>query len=1433
MIFSKIFQDKEGSTMELCVLDFLPKIYSLILASPQFKEGARVEFQLNGIKQNLTLTQFLRWFVQTLKQLEGSSYLIIHLTKIIRNLELTKKDFKEIINTTLLGNLQRLTMEELPPMVYQLLLLYSKTNVVEIIQKTLIYINKYSEEQEKCTNENKIKKWGSIQGTIISHISLATKQNQQFGIGIINLFLKRQLILTRFNLALLFSVSSIRTFKTKIFNHLQSSFQNTFNSYSETAKSQWLKEFTHLLSDSHLNVKKLQTIFFRLITDIKRFDWLFLIKQIVFFAIEVMETITLQGKENIDQNLKEIFNNYEKSPKQKFLIFVGDILVKLFINHKFVRSEILTHIFDHVISKSKNSIYYILVLNGITKTSPESFEDLIESIKGNLTFLNFLDPLISQLFLESCKPLILKYPVLLDHLMIILRKALFNKDQNSRLIAVKSYIWLIGILIQNQDTSLHCKNDINGNNNAHSLSQNSNFNYPPKIDKGSQKKLKKIMKNNFEKPNNLSKKESKNLIFEIMVALKRILSQQLIIRKELYRNFIKLMENEKETSKIIYELLNHHFLKYYETNINIEPPFYLDKCIDDSIPPKFIEPFPFLFKCFQLSAYNYNQIIIKTNKNKTVINNKSCGMKLIDLKNIKEKKYLTQSNQLLLEFVKRLSQTRLSEFDLGKHSNFNIRELSGQNNYCLACLLLSTYQCAMELIIQRSDQKYIGNILLLFKNYNKLFQLISKVKKPQQKCNKRSYNKYKTKPVNINQNNSPKIDKNPNNKKENNKAITIKNGLEYHSKNKPLEEKLQLDYITIAPFDPFQISFFDLNTFILSFKMILKQIKIKNNPLLMNESLQYYILRTCEKHLLNLLNEINFEQIYNQKYKVIQYNNLVELATLLWKIYTQNIFPTKIEETLSSINSSIVNEKNKGSGIPKNIQKKSKKMKKINSGLFCLKIINQIFKFILAFYNQKLLIKCLIKMVPSINYYQNNENNSRVEIIKEINPQNTNEDIKDSLEENLNKLDLLIIDQYLEKIEKILKILIKKDLIKQIEVLSLISMIIIKLLSKQYFEKHLNWFNQLIRKIKTKKNPISKLILNLSSNFYHFLSSDVLKHLKDIPYSILKIFIFEKESLDNNLEKIKWGTKEYENFSKVKIISDSSYKILTMEFLKYLETKILHDLEFSINFIKNSRSFPNIDLTLFQRMELKIILRFFRLSKYYSIFLCCRMIDNLFDKLITNLIKFFKLLTVLTVYYQCFKLLPTEEFSSIVDMIGKIFIPSIEFCISDKESNQSYLDTTRTQLRKSSKIMPNLVFEIENFQRHLIELSKFANINYMKNFKRSVARDFRITIEKRENESEEEENIDEESDDDEDDDVEGSSDKNKSNSDTSESEYEEILTSTNSNEHKKNLTENDKKSRKNKKNIDFPNTNQLRKRENPPKNNKSNESLKKKKKKYN
>lgn len=52
----------------------------------------------------------------------------------------------------------------------------------------------------------------------------------------------------------------------------------------------------------------------------------------------------------------------------------------------------------------------------------------------------------------------------------------------------------------------------------------------------------------------------------------------------------------------------------------------------------------------------------------------------------------------------------------------------------------------------------------------------------------------------------------------------------------------------------------------------------------------------------------------------------------------------------------------------------------------------------------------------------------------------------------------------------------------------------------------------------------------------------------------------------------------------------------------------------------------------------------------------------------------------------------------------------------------------RAKIQRESRMIPNLIFAVEQFERHLIQLSRKSRVDFMQYMKRSTSRDFKIQM---------------------------------------------------------------------------------------------------------
>jgi hypothetical protein len=89
---------------------------------------------------------------------------------------------------------------------------------------------------------------------------------------------------------------------------------------------------------------------------------------------------------------------------------------------------------------------------------------------------------------------------------------------------------------------------------------------------------------------------------------------------------------------------------------------------------------------------------------------------------------------------------------------------------------------------------------------------------------------------------------------------------------------------------------------------------------------------------------------------------------------------------------------------------------------------------------------------------------------------------------------------------------------------------------------------------------------------------------------------------------------------------------------------------------------------------------------------------------------------------------PSEVFLDLVKVSGTQLTPHLYDFIKQMHTNEEYTrqPITKAKIRKQSNLLPNLVFQVEEYEGILVKIGKRHKINLLSGFRRSTARDFRI-----------------------------------------------------------------------------------------------------------
>ncbi|AQL03700.1 hypothetical protein ZEAMMB73_Zm00001d046069 [Zea mays] len=87
--------------------------------------------------------------------------------------------------------------------------------------------------------------------------------------------------------------------------------------------------------------------------------------------------------------------------------------------------------------------------------------------------------------------------------------------------------------------------------------------------------------------------------------------------------------------------------------------------------------------------------------------------------------------------------------------------------------------------------------------------------------------------------------------------------------------------------------------------------------------------------------------------------------------------------------------------------------------------------------------------------------------------------------------------------------------------------------------------------------------------------------------------------------------------------------------------------------------------------------------------------------------------------------IPSLKFQKLAEVTCKMLTaPLYDFVF--QQNQQIPIKGNLAKIRRETKCIPDLIFQIEDYEKYLIQLSKLTKVNLLRHVKRSVARDFQM-----------------------------------------------------------------------------------------------------------
>ncbi|XP_058012407.1 Fanconi anemia group I protein isoform X4 [Ahaetulla prasina] len=212
---------KGGSLLSGKSLELFPTILTVLATSKETLEYGTGE---------LTGDEYKKQLINTLCSSRWSPQYVIHLTSMFRDVPLSKEELQFVVEK-ILRMFSKLDLQEIPPLVYQLLLLSSKGSKKNVLEGIVNFFNQMDKKQKDEQRDSEsleleeatvpLEQLRHVEGTIILHVVLAINLDHDLGKELIKYLKTEQQgdpgkALCPFSVTILLSMARIRRFKEQV-----------------------------------------------------------------------------------------------------------------------------------------------------------------------------------------------------------------------------------------------------------------------------------------------------------------------------------------------------------------------------------------------------------------------------------------------------------------------------------------------------------------------------------------------------------------------------------------------------------------------------------------------------------------------------------------------------------------------------------------------------------------------------------------------------------------------------------------------------------------------------------------------------------------------------------------------------------------------------------------------------------------------------------------------------------------------------------------------------------------------------------------------------------------------------------------------------------------------------------------------------------------
>ncbi|NXP70999.1 FANCI protein, partial [Ramphastos sulfuratus] len=644
-------------------------------------------------KGELSGEELKKQLINTLCSSKWDPQNVIHLANMFRDIPLSGEELQFVMEKVL-RMFSKLDLQEIPPLVYQLLLLSakgSKRTVLEGIISFFNHLDKRQKEEQKVpqsvdleVSTMPLEQLRHVEGTVLLHIVSVINLDQALGEELIRHLKSEQQkdpgrALCPFSMALLLSVAVKHRLQEQIFDFLKTSITRSCKDLQFLQASKFLQD---LFPQQH----DVSSVVLEVVQN-SAFGWDHVTQGLVDLGFSLMESY--EPKKSFGGRAAESSYGLAKMPAQQACRLGASILLETFkVVHEPIRSDILEQVLNRVLTKAAASpvSHFIDLLSSMVVSAPLVLQSSSSKVTETFDNLSFLPIETVQGLLRAVQPLLKVSMAVRDSLILVLQKAIYSRQLDARKAAVAGFLLLLrNFKILGSLSSSQCSQAIG----ATQVQADVHTCY------------------------NSAANEA--FCLEILGSLRCCLSQQADVRLMLYEGFYDVLRRNSQLASSIMETLLSQIKQYYLPQPDLLPPLKLEGCIMAQGDQIFLqEPLAHLLCCIQhcLAWYKSTARLCRGDEEE---------------EEEEEEVGFEQNFEEMLESVtRRMIKSELEDFELDKSADFSLSSGVGVKNNIYALQVMGICEVLIEynFNIGNFSKNKFEDVLGLFACYNKLSEIL-------------------------------------------------------------------------------------------------------------------------------------------------------------------------------------------------------------------------------------------------------------------------------------------------------------------------------------------------------------------------------------------------------------------------------------------------------------------------------------------------------------------------------------------------------------------------------------------------------------------------------------------------------------------------------------------------------------------------------------